>query len=508
MNENYNGSNDPKAEDNGVSEPAPAENSAKTNESHEYTESTAYTGNENRIHTENERGDYVPPHRPETYVASESGSWGGFSQKWAYDKAEGKSVKKGNGIKYLAVTMTALFVITALVFLVYALNNKYEFLDFSGKSSKVEKDDGYHAISSGDDGDSSGDRQTNADIDTDVYKAAERIPDGVSDEYTGEVLSRQSIIKFASKSVVGIKTQVQSYSYFGSSVYEGVGSGFIITESGYIVTNYHVIEDASAIKVILSNGNEYDAELVGGDELSDVAVLRIDPKEQLNIAVIGDSDIVMAGDDVVAIGCPAGIEFAGTATSGMVSMANRELSVTDSYGRVEKTMYVIQIDAAINPGNSGGPLLNDRGEVIGINTLKLSSSSYEGIGFALPINGVMDIVYQICENGEVVSRPETSYVKGKAVLGISYDDISEQEAEYYQVPQGVLVMMATPGGAAQKYGIKSGDIITSFNSVEVTDSTALMNAIAKCNPGDTVKVCVWRSGETLEFDVTLGESSN
>jgi serine protease Do len=429
----------------------------------------------------------------------EENSYGGFSNKWAYEKAEEKAKKKGRGIKIFAAVMSALFLITLTAFATYFIMNEV---------GKETKHDFYSEYTPEEDRGDDKEVSVNASIDGDVNKAIERDDEKIVAEYTGEVLTRRELIAFASPSVVGIKTQVQGYSYFGASVYEGVGSGFIITESGYIVTNHHVIEDAMAIKVILENGNEYDAVLVGNDELSDLAVLKIEPQEDLKPVVIGDSDKVMAGDSVIAIGCPAGIEFAGTATSGMISMAKRELSITDSYGRVQKTMYVIQIDAPINPGNSGGPLLNDRGEVIGINTLKLSSTGYEGIGFALPMNGVMDIVHQLCEDGVVSDRGESSYVRGKAALGITYNEFTEQEAKYYQIPRGVLVILATPGGAAQKYGVKGGDIITALDDWKVVDADDLISALNKCEPGQEVVLSIWRDGEEIKLDVVLGESSN
>ncbi len=442
-----------------------------------------------------------PVLEPVKQETTESGSYGGFSGKWAWERQEEKARRKGRGLKIFAGIMCALFLVTLTAFVTYYIVNEH-----FDEPVYTNRPGGYVPEDTPDEKDDES-VSVNANIEGDINKAPEREEEKPVAEYTGEVLTRQGIISFASPSVVGIKTQVQGYSYFGGpSVYEGVGSGFILTESGYIVTNYHVIEDAMAIKVILENSNEYDATLVGTDELSDIAVLKIEPGEELSTVVIGNSDNVVAGDSVIAIGCPAGIEFAGTATSGMVSMARREVSITDSYGRVQKTMYAIQIDAPINPGNSGGPLLNDRGEVIGINTLKLSTG-YEGIGFAVPINGVMDIVNQLCENGVVVERGASSYVKGKAALGITYNGLSAEEARYYQVPQGVLVLLATPGGAAQKYGVKGGDIITAFGDVKVVTASDLFTALEKSAPGDEVTLTLWRDGEEIKLPIVLGESS-
>ena len=435
--------------------------------------------------TNADEGSIPPPPRPQN-------TYGGFSQQWNYERFEEKSKKKGRGLKVFAIAMSFLFVITLTAFATYYLTN--ELADADSPVTKLFNNDRHSTVSN----EPIRDKITTGDKIT--------VPEIVA-EYSGEELSSQEIIALAKPSVVGIKTMIEEYySFYGTQTYEGVGSGFIITEDGYIVTNYHVIEDAVSIKVILSDGTEYDAETVGYDALSDVAVLKIEATE-LPALVIGNSDIVIAGDTVIAIGCPSGIDLAGTATRGMVSMVNREIAITDYYGRTQKMMKVIQIDAAINPGNSGGPLLNSRGEVIGINTLKLSSTGYEGIGFALPINGVMSLVDQICENGAVVERPADSFVTGKAALGITYREITAAESRQYKLPQGVLVVFISQGGAAQRCGIKSGDVITEFDGVEITTDDKLIELIDSKKPGDSVKVKVYRDGETIELDVTLAEAT-
>lgn len=419
-------------------------------------------------------------------------SYGGFSQKWNYERNQTKAKKNGKGLKIFAVVMSFLFVATLSSFITYYVMYKKADTDNAlKKGSSVE--------TSADDSSPITEKISNSPITI--------IPE-IKGDYTGEELSSQEIIKLATPSVVGIKTMVeQNYGwYYGTQTYEGVGSGFIITSDGYVVTNYHVIEDAVSIMVILSNGTEYEAEVIGFDELSDVAVLKVDATD-LPALVIGNSDVVIAGDTVIAIGCPSGIDLAGTATRGMVSKVDREISITDYYGKVQKMMKVIQIDAAINPGNSGGPLLNSRGEVIGINTLKLSSTTYEGLGFALPINGVMELVNQICENGAVVERPENSFVTGKAALGITYREITAAESRKYQLPQGVLVVLISQGGAAQNSGIKSGDVIVEFDGEEIETDDKLIELIDSKKPGDEVKVKVYRDGEYKSFDVKLTEAS-
>ncbi|MBE6650823.1 MAG: PDZ domain-containing protein [Ruminococcaceae bacterium] len=414
-------------------------------------------------------------------------SYGGFSQKWNYEKNEAKSQKKSKGLMILAISMSALFLITFLGFIFY--HRYVTENELPGKSNSPSNYGG------------------SASVSDKVYNSPVITAPEISDVYTGEELSSQEIIALAKPSVVGVKSIIEEdYGWYGTQTYEGVGSGFIITSDGYIVTNYHVIEGAVSIKIVLSDGTEYDAVEIGSDPLSDVAVLKVDGTD-LPALVIGDSDALSAGDTVIAIGCPSGIDLAGTATRGMISMVNRQISITDSYGNVQKMMSVIQTDAAINPGNSGGPLLNTRGEVIGINTLKLSATTYEGIGFALPINGVMKLVEQICENGAVVDRPADSFVTGKAALGITYRDITASESKRYDLPQGILVVLLSQGGAAQKSGMRSGDVIVAFDGKDIKTAEELIKILEKKKPGDVVSVKFYRDGEYMTVDATLTEAS-
>lgn len=318
----------------------------------------------------------------------------------------------------------------------------------------------------------------------------------------GPVLTNQEIIKKGKPSVVGILVESEVYSFGRAYTQQSVGSGFIVTADGYIVTNAHVVDDAKKITVIMYDQTEYTAELVGEDPLSDVAVVKIDEKE-LPAVELGNSDYLVEGDPVIAIGTPAGIEFAGTATHGMISAINRDVEITDAYGKATKTMTVIQIDAPINSGNSGGPLFDRFGRVIGINSLKLGNG-FEGMGFALPINGVISIANELMANGEVVERPEDDFVTGKAYLGIEFYEVTEEQAKYYDIPEGVLIYQLTPGGSALKAGIRRGDIIIGFNGEEISDSEDLAEEISKVKPGDEVIVKVDRGGEKMDIRVTMG----
>ena len=305
------------------------------------------------------------------------------------------------------------------------------------------------------------------------------------------------------KSSVGIKVEKIQY-YFGSAYSaSGVGSGFILSEDGYIATNHHVVNGASKITVVLHDGTEYEAKVIGSDSLTDVGVIKIDAND-LPVMERGNSDEVLVGDLAVAIGTPASIELTGTVTDGIISAVNRKIDMTDSYGRVVKTMTFIQTNATINPGNSGGPLINQYGQVIGINTLKLTDK-YEGIGFAIPINGAVSIMNQIIANGSVSDRTNSD-VTGRASIGIQCSDVTDEEAEYYGIPKGVLVMQINKSSSAAKAGLRRGDIIVAFNG-ETVETTEQINEIKEnFNAGDRVTLSVFRDGEgnvDISFNLDL-----
>lgn len=337
-------------------------------------------------------------------------------------------------------------------------------------------------------------------------------------EFEGEALSIPQIAAKCSPSSVGIISQVEvSYSYpfgFGTSkgVSEASGSGFIYSSDGYIITNHHVIENAKKVTVILHDGKELEAEIIGSDSLSDIAVLKVTPDKDTPLIPmeIGNSDELVVGEAVVAIGCPAGIEFIGTVTDGIISAINRNVEITDSYGATQKTMTLIQTNATINHGNSGGPLINTRGQVIGINTLKLNSSSYEGIGFSIPMNGAMPIIKQLIEHGKVVERTQDDFAYGKGVIGITGSAISEDEAEYYNIPVGVLVVQIDKNSSAAKSGLRRGDIITHYNGKKVTTVDEINQAKGSGRAGEQVTVTVYRDsesgtgeGQTVDITFTL-----
>ena len=270
------------------------------------------------------------------------------------------------------------------------------------------------------------------------------------------------------------------------------GSGFIITEDGYVVTNHHVIADAWSIHVILYNNSRYAATLVGSDETNDVAVLKMEG-EGFHAAKLGSSDDLIVGDQVVAIGNPLG-ELTSTLTVGFVSAKERDVYTDGS------TINMMQTDCAINSGNSGGPLFNMKGEVVGITTAKYSGTSdsgasIEGIGFAIPMDDVAGLVEDIMEFG---------YVKSP-YLGVNIYNVDPDTSRMYNVPMGCLVDSVVAGGSAAEAGVKASDIITALGGYQVDSITDLTRALRKFEVGDTTTITIYRSGQELVLNITLGE---
>ena len=330
-------------------------------------------------------------------------------------------------------------------------------------------------------------------------------------------LTKAQVAAKCSPSAVGIVVEVQSSTnYYGGffgdfysnpQIMQGVGSGFIYNDEGYIITNHHVVEGAQKITVYLSDKTQVEAELIGSDELSDIAVIKVNP-DGLNLVPmeIGNSDELVVGDEVIAIGSPAGIEFMGSVTDGIISAINRDVELSESGKTSKKTMTLLQTNATINKGNSGGPLLNAKGEVIGINTLKLGAN-YEGIGFSIPINGALPIISQLIEFGEVKERSENDFVSSAGVIGISASDITESESEYYDIPRGVLVVQIDKDSSAAEAGLRRGDIITSYKGTEVKSVNELNRLKESDKAGDEVTISVYRDSDDgsdgKTFDITF-----
>ena len=293
-------------------------------------------------------------------------------------------------------------------------------------------------------------------------------------------------------SVVAISTSIVSQTPFGTSEGASSGSGFILTSDGYVVTNHHVIADASKVTVITNDGTEYAATVVGSDSTNDLAVLKVEA-ENLPAAVLGSSDNLIIGDMVVAIGNPLG-ELTSTMTVGYVSGKNREIATDNTI------IDMIQTDAAINPGNSGGPLFNMKGEVIGITTAKYSGStssgaSIEGIGFAIPIDDVLTIISDLMDYG---------YVTG-AYMGVTVQNVDASSASMYGLPVGAYVVEVVQGASADRAGVQPKDIIIALGEYEVESITDLTRNLRHFRAGDTTTITVVRSGARLELSITFDE---
>lgn len=310
---------------------------------------------------------------------------------------------------------------------------------------------------------------------------------------TGKVLTPSEVYAQNVNSTVGITTSITT-NYFGyQTTSAAAGSGFILTQDGYILTNYHVVEGSNSIKVTTYDGTSYDAQLIGYDESNDIAVLKIDATD-LTPVVLGDSDTLNVGDSVVAIGNPLG-ELTFSLTTGVVSALDRPVTLSTG-----TTMNLIQTDCAINSGNSGGALFNLYGEVIGITNAKYSSSgssseaSIDNIGFAIPIDQVRSIFESIITNGYIV----------KPYIGVTVSDVSS-ESQSYGLPQGAAVRSVTENGPAAEAGLQESDIITAVNGETITGSNDLVKLVKASAAGDTLELTVYRQGQTTTLTLTVGE---
>ena len=317
------------------------------------------------------------------------------------------------------------------------------------------------------------------------------------EDATGSNKTVQEITKEARPSVVEIKTEsVSSDSWIQQYVTQGAGSGVIITSEGYIVTNNHVIEGASKITVTTSDQQEYDAELVGTDPITDIAVLKI-KAEGLTPATYGNSDQLSVGDMAVAIGNPLG-ELGGTVTAGIISALDRELAIDG------KTMTLLQTDSSINPGNSGGGLFNGDGQLIGIVVAKSSGSDVEGLGFAIPINKAADVAQQILENG---------YVSGQPSTGMSYTESSGQSSTMDRLFNNgqsttYVYIAAVDGTNAQKAGFQKGDMVYAVDGTEITSFNTLSSIVTSHSVGDKLKFTIVRNGQKMDLTLTLEEKTS
>lgn len=326
--------------------------------------------------------------------------------------------------------------------------------------------------------------------DVNVSKEKESEKEVVVPKFKSEAtMTTAEAVEKVTPAVVGVSTKsIVLDQYFKSPMeQEGIGSGFIISEDGLIVTNYHVIKGAQEVKVILSDGSEVAAKVVNYDEQADLAVIDVTENVKMpGVATLGDSSTLKSGEDVIAIGNPLGKEFSKTVTKGIISSPNRQLSVSGEEGATET---FIQTDAAINPGNSGGPLINAKGEVIGVNTAKKVGEEIEGIGFSIPINTVK-------EKLDSLSKPIL-------VLGITAHDITPELAQERNIPEGIRIKTVADFSPAEKAGLRTGDIITAYNNKKVKTVEELNKAKESSKEGDVVNLTVFRDGKTIQVDLKL-----
>lgn len=307
-------------------------------------------------------------------------------------------------------------------------------------------------------------------------------------------MSPAQIYHQACSQVVGITTTVSTQSFFGTQTGTVSGSGFILSEDGYILTNYHVVEyayeDNLPVNVVLYDGSSYEARIVGREEVNDLAVLKIEASG-LQPAVLGNSDELQVGDEIYVVGNPLGeLEF--SMSTGHVSALNRSITTEGA-----EDIPMFQLDAAVNHGNSGGPVYNNRGEVVGIVTAKNSGSDVEGLGFAIPSSDAMRIAEDLVTKG---------YVTGKAYLGIWTDErYNAMVAQYYNMPLGAYVADVSQGSAAAKAGLTGGDIITALDDVTIESPSDLRSAIRQYNAGDSAELTYYHAGESKTVTVVFDE---
>ena len=316
----------------------------------------------------------------------------------------------------------------------------------------------------------------------------------VGPTYFKEAEGALTVTEIANKvgpSVVGVSTKsIVNNGFFGLQQQEEIGSGFILNEEGHILTNYHVVEGAQTVNVIFYDGVETSAKVINYDEANDIALLKItDPTVTVpSTVILGNSDEILVGESVVAIGSPIGKEFLGTTTTGVISALDRDVTIDG------KTLKVLQTDTAINPGNSGGPLINSRGEVIGINTAKFGktgSTSIEGIGFAIPIN-------QAKQKLDELSKPILR-------IGIKGRVVDSNISKNLNLPEGIYVVEVESFSNAERAGVRIGDVLVKFGGKEVKTFDDINEIKSKHNIGDSVQIVVYRDGSEKKLDLILNE---
>ena len=388
-----------------------------------------------------------------------------------YEAPKPKKQHKGFGKKILAAVLAVALVAGSCGITAALVNNRWE-KKTAAMNSSLNK-----AI---------------ADLQQQINSSAAYVPIPGSTVASGDLMTPSQVYAANVSSVVAISSTVKSNSFYGITEGTATGSGFILTEDGYVITNHHVVEGATSVTVITHDGTEYPASIVGTVESNDLAVLDVDASG-LPAVTLGSSEDLIIGDMVVAIGNPLG-ELTSTQTVGYISGKDRDVNTDGSL------MSMIQTDAAINSGNSGGPLFNMKGEVIGVTTAKYSGNSssgatIEGMGFAIPIDDVKGMISDLIDFG---------YVTG-AYMGITVSNTDADSASMYGLPTGAYVMTVEAGSAADRAGIRAKDIIVDLGGHKVTGITSLPRALRNFKAGDTTTVTIFRSGGEMNLQITLDE---
>lgn len=427
------------------------------------------------------------------------------SSEYSYETDPPKKPKKHRGLKAIAFLLCLAIVGGGSVQLYKFMNDTK--LDSSQLTEAAETQNNFREKKD----EMKNDPET-APEDKEAVNASSNLPSLISIAARKDAKYLPDIVDEVMPSVVGISSNFEisktynTWSFFGmqpetqTQNVVGTGTGIVMTSDGYIITNAHVIYEseygggeAKEVSVLLSDETEYKAKIIAYDRETDLAVLKINASD-LTPAQFGDSDDLRVGELVIAVGNPLGFELFGSVTSGIVSALNRQISIDD------KDMALIQTDAPINEGNSGGPLLNSCGQVIGINSAKMGSSygsaTVEGLGFAIPITEAKVIIDDLINNGYVTGRPK---------IGVSTYDITEAYAKYYDTPMGLYVQSVSEGGAADKAGIKHGDIIIEIEGEAVTTADEMHKIRDQHKAGDTITMKIYRDGEEIELELTLEE---
>ncbi len=362
-------------------------------------------------------------------------------------------------------------------------------VNFSGKSKATEEAVPTVTAAIGGETDASEPTALQSSVSVNLGASALTAPQ-VFETYSGKELAATDIYELGSKSVVIITVEMTSTNYYGQTYSgKGYGSGFIISTDGYILTNAHMVSDASGkVEVELINGDKYEAKIIGFEEESDVGLIKIDARNLTPVVLVSSANL-RVGEMIYAIGNPQYESY--TMTHGIVSALDRDIATS-----ANQIIRTFQMDVPINSGSSGGPVFNNKGEVVGIATAKSSDSSVEGMCYAVPIDEAVYIAKELITNG---------YVSGKPQLGVTVVTVTEQAAAYYNMVPGAYVQSVVSGSGADKAGIKEGDIITALGDKKVESDEELTAAKKSYKAGDTVKITVYRAGEYLTFDITLDE---